>query len=217
MRGIIFDFDGTIADTNRDIAEATNLLRKQLGLREKSIEEITSYIGDGVAKLMERSIPEYEGDPEELRKMFLEIYEKNPVRYTRLYPGVRSTLSELKNRNYELAILTNKPENLASKILNYFGLSHMFTLIVGEDTLPVRKPDPATVKFILDSLDISAENCAMVGDGLNDIKVAKNSGILSILVTYGYGNVEELKKLGPDYVIDDFKELLNIFPPLALD
>ncbi len=216
MKIIIFDFDGTLADTHRDIAELVNMLRKELGFSPKSIEEITSYIGDGVTRLLERAIPEYE-QPEDLREKFLELYERNPVMYTRLYPHVRETLSELKNRNYELAILTNKPEKLAKKILNYFGLAHMFSIIVGEDTLPVRKPDPGTVKFILDATDFKKEEASMVGDGLNDIKVAKNAGITSVLAAYGYGDTEKLKELEPDFIISDFAELLDIFPALTLD
>ncbi len=116
MKVIIFDFDGTIADTNKDIALLTNMLRKELGYDEKSLDEITGYIGDGVTKLMERAIPEY-SRPEELREKFMELYEKNPVMTTKLYPNVKQVLSELKNRNYELASLTNKPEELAKKIL----------------------------------------------------------------------------------------------------
>ncbi len=165
---------------------------------------------------MERAIPEYP-NPEELREKFMELYEKNPVMTTKLYPNVKQVLSELKNRNYELAILTNKPEKLAKKILNYFGLAHMFTVIVGEDTLPVRKPDPAVVEFILSATGMSKENAWMVGDGLNDILVAKNSGIHSVLVTYGYGETEKLRELKPDYVINDFIELLNIFPAIVVD
>lgn len=213
MKLIIFDFDGTIADTNKDIALLTNMLRKKLGYQSKSLDEITSYIGDGVIKLIERSVPEYH-NPAELKEIFIDLYEKNPVMETKLYPDVKETLSELKNRNYELAILTNKPENIARKILHHFGIISMFSMVVGEDTLPYRKPDPEVVEFILKTLNIRGEETTMVGDGVNDILVAKNGAITSIFAAYGYSAFEKMKELNPDYVIDKFSDLLKIFPPL---
>ncbi len=214
MKLVIFDFDGTLADTNRDIAYNVNLLRKELGYGEKTIEEITSYIGDGVNKLLERALPEYPS-PENLRKKFLRVYEKNPVKYTHLYPDVRTTLSELKNRNYNLAILTNKPERIVNKILNYFGLTHIFSFVVGEDTLPVKKPASETAEFILSSTNSTRENTYIVGDGVNDMIVAKRAGVHSILVAYGYGDSEKIaKEYHPEFVIDSISELLSILPPV---
>ena len=210
MKLAVFDFDGTIIDSNKDIATLANMFREKKGLPPKSLDEINGYIGDGVKKLLERSVPEIE-NVAQYKQEYLDLYINNPVMETKLYPNVRETLFSLRDRQYIFALLTNKPELITRKILNKLGLSELFRIVIGEDSLSERKPDPLTLNFIINELDTDKEQTVMIGDGINDVLVAKNTRVKSIFCKYGYGNSNEIiKKLKPDYIIEKFEQLTEI-------
>jgi len=210
MKLAVFDFDGTIIESKSDIATLANMFRKTKGLLPKPIEEIRGYIGDGVSKLLERAAPEIE-NVSQFKQEYLDLYLNNPVIKTELFPNVKETLFTLRDRKYILAILTNKPELITIKILNYFGMSEFFHIVIGEDSLSARKPDPITLNYIINELQADINQTFMIGDGINDVLVAKNAGVKQIYCKYGYGNNEEIiDKLDPDFSINSFSELTEI-------
>lgn len=208
----LFDLDGTLVDSARDLQDATNVLLAEEGLRAVSLDEIKSMIGDGVAKLVERAIVATGGDTSRLPLLvsrFLEIYEANASRCTEAYPGVVSTLEHLRQIGLRLAIVTNKPYAATAEILDALGLRIFFDAVIGGDTFPERKPHPAPILAALKHLGTAPEAALMVGDNYHDVQAARAAGVRAFAVTYGYSHKPHAE-LSADRLIDDMSELLPI-------
>jgi phosphoglycolate phosphatase len=212
LKAIIFDLDGTLVDSARDLQDATNALLVEEGLRSISLAEVKSMIGDGVAKLVERAIEATGGDLTRLPILvlrFLEIYEANASHHTEAYPGVRNTLEGLSSMGLPLAVVTNKPYSATIDILEALGLSAFFGAVIGGDTLPERKPHPAPILLALERLGVSPKAALMVGDNYHDVQAARAAGVRAFAVTYGYSHKPHAE-LGADRLIDTMSELLPI-------
>jgi phosphoglycolate phosphatase len=212
LKAIIFDLDGTLVDSARDLQEATNTLLAQEGLRQISLDEVKSMIGDGVAKLVERAISATGGDLmrlPELVAQFLRIYEANASRYTEAYPGVVDTLADLRRMGFPLAVVTNKPYTATIDILETLGLQRFFEVVIGGDTLPERKPHPAPILMALKRLGVPPEAALMVGDNYHDVQAAHAAGIRAFAVTYGYSHKPHAE-LGADRLLETMPELLPV-------
>lgn len=217
LKAIIFDLDGTLVDSARDLQDATNILLAEEGLQPISLDEVKSMIGDGVAKLVERAIAATGGDLARLPALvgrFLKIYEANASRYTEAYPGVPDTLEGLKRLGLPLAVVTNKPYAATIDILEVLGLRAFFGAVVGGDTLPERKPHPAPILMALDRLGVSPEEALMVGDNYHDVQAAHAAGVRAFAVTYGYSHGPHAE-LGAERLIDAMPELLPIVEDAA--
>lgn len=216
---LLFDLDGTLADSSQDLAFAVNETIVKLGLSPLKDNLIKNWIGDGATVLIQRALSRSHIisnslDPVETKRaleIFFNIYGANICAKTQLYKGVLETLTELKFRGYKLAIITNKPEKFISPILDALSLNDLFELILGGDTLERKKPDPFPLNFAHQYFTVHKNQCAMIGDSKNDILAAKAASIDSIAVTYGYNYGEDISNYKPELVITCFSELLTIF------
>jgi phosphoglycolate phosphatase len=217
LKAIIFDLDGTLVDSARDLRDAVNVLLAEEGLRQIDLREVKSMIGDGAAKLVARAVVAAGGDLSRLPALvarFLQIYEANASRHTEAYPGVVETLSALRELGLPLAVVTNKPYVATIDILEALGLRAYFDAVVGGDTLPERKPHPAPILAALRHLGVAPEAALMVGDNYHDVQAARAAGVRTFAVTYGYSHKPHAE-LGADRLIDTMSELLPVVTSAA--
>jgi phosphoglycolate phosphatase len=202
----IFDLDGTLLDSGKDIALAANYAFEKLNLKTFLEEEIISKVGYGAKKLIEDLIPEY---PQEIKdkalEYFKEFYYSNPVIYSRLYEGAEETLKKLKELSKKVAVVTNKYEALSVEILKKLNVIDYIDLVVGADTTSEKKPHPLPVFYTLEKLKSDKDKSIIIGDSETDVLTGKNAGIKTALVLQGYGNKELALSLNPDYVLDSLK------------
>ena len=207
---IIFDLDGTLCDTKDDIATSVNLTLKEIGLPEKHREAIYGYVGSGVRKLLQQAVGgEPDADFDAAMRIFRGHYMDHLLDTTRPYPGMEAVLEHFKNK--KKAVVTNKPQDYADRILEGLRLTPHFDLIVGGNNGLPLKPDPRMVRHVLDTLKVSENRCVMVGDGLHDIMAARASGIKICAVEYGLGDPKELNNAEPDFVCKQPKDLVWLF------
>ncbi|RMF57457.1 MAG: HAD family hydrolase [Calditrichaeota bacterium] len=205
---LIFDLDGTLVDSQQDLTNAVNFARKELGYPELDVATVTRYVGDGVHKLLERSIPDAEA-VERALALFRDHYSRHALDFTRPYPGVHEMLHHFRNK--KMAVLSNKPAGFTRSILEGLNLAPFFEMILGGDSADALKPDPAPVLHILKQMKVDAGRAVMIGDGPTDIQAAKNAGILSCAVTYGLRDRKTLAAEEPDFIIDQVSELCPLF------
>lgn len=144
-----------------------------------------------LVSLVERTLPEYRAE-----------YAKRCAEKTVLYPGMREWLETLKKQGAHLAVLTNKPEDLALRILKALGAAGLFTCILGPESTEKLKPDPAGVRLIMSKTGVPAERTILIGDSSVDILTARNAGVRSCGITGGIGDDEEVRELRPDYLVE---------------
>jgi phosphoglycolate phosphatase len=206
----IFDLDGTLVDSRADLTNAVNFCRADLGLPPLPPEVVEKYVGEGAVQLLERALgPEHHDRVATALGLFRGYYGEHLLDSTRPYPGVARLLEELRERGARAAVASNKPEAFSRAILEGLGLAPSFSLILGGDTLPVRKPDPAPVHQILRELAVEASQALLVGDSHVDIETARQSGIPVCAVTYGFESRETLLALGPDFLADEPAQVLE--------
>jgi phosphoglycolate phosphatase len=207
---VVFDLDGTLIDSAEDIARAVNELREQFELTPLPLEKIESYIGNGVGKLLERALPDFERDAvENAHEIYLPIYRRRLLDNTRAYPGVVPALAELDVPGRTLAVLTNKPLQESIMILEGLSLRQHFAHVYGGDSFEHKKPDPAGLRCLLDEAGAGTQETLFVGDSAVDLETARNAGVRCCLVTYGIGP-ETVASLEPDFRVDDLRELVSI-------
>lgn len=184
---LVFDLDGTLIDSRRDITSAVNRMRADLGLPPLTLEHVVTLVGEGARRLVERALgPGY--PPEEVDRSlarYLGYYWDVCLDETRLYPGVEAMLEEL-SRLYPLALLSNKGEKLSRKILEGLGLTRHFREILGGDSLPSRKPDPAGLLLLAQRLEVPPQRLLLVGDTWVDAETARNAGCPFAFVEWGF-------------------------------
>jgi phosphoglycolate phosphatase len=212
VQAIIFDLDGTLVDSAEDLRAALNILLGQLDLRPIAASEIKGMIGDGVLRLVERALVAANGDPRDkdvLLPPFLRIYQANPATRTRCYPEVTETLERLRRQGFRMAVVTNKPMFATKQILQALSLAEFFPVVIGGDSLPKRKPDPAQLLEAVRQLGVQAGQTLMVGDNINDVEAAHAAGMHCIAVSYGYHH-RPPAEFNADGVIDRFGELSSL-------
>jgi phosphoglycolate phosphatase len=207
---MIFDFDGTLASTGEDLVKCINYTLNALKLAERSKREIIGFVGDGVSKLLERALGEENiSFHEEAMRIFTDYYGKHLLDNTVLYPHVEEVLKHFENK--KKIILTNKRYNFTLMIAGKLNIEKHFVEIVGVDSTPFRKPDSRVIDYLLNKHQALRTQTVMVGDGINDILVAKNSGILSCACLNGLGNQNDLLNLQADYYCNDLLEINSLF------
>jgi phosphoglycolate phosphatase len=211
----VFDLDGTLVDSAEDLRAALNVLMSELGLRSIEPSEVKGMIGDGVLKLVERGLEAANGDAarkDALLPRFMEIYQEGAAASTVAYPEVVETLTELRRRDFKMALVTNKPVAATRKILEALSLAPFFPVVIGGDTLPFRKPHPAPLLEAIRQLGVKPARAVMVGDNIHDIEAAHAAGMSSVVVSYGYHHGPP-SEFNANYLVDSFGELLSL--PIA--
>lgn len=207
---LIFDLDGTLADTGQDLVTAVNYTLKALGLATLDHRLIISFVGDGVQELIKRSLG---GENQEsftrAMKIFLEYYRDHLLDQTVLYPGVRECLDYFSAKRK--VVISNKSQDFTLRIVQSLGIAPFFEDIVGGDVMPYKKPDPRLVEPYLKRFHVPREQTVVVGDGPNDILLAKNAGVWSCACLNGLAPRDNLLKLRPDYKCESLLELRELF------
>ncbi len=212
IRAILFDLDGTLANSLEDLANAANYAIGTFGFDAHPVSAYRFFAGNGIPKMIERALPESHRDAETVEKcraVFMARYEAHYADCTCGYDGVAALLDELKQRNIRLAVVTNKAQEMAQKVVTKL-YGDRFDLIVGKREEFPSKPDPAAALFAMRELGVSPETCLFVGDSGIDIKTGVNSGAVPIGVTWGFRPVDELKENGARFIIDRPRELLPL-------
>lgn len=215
-RGVLFDLDGTLVDSVPDLAAAVNEVLKQFGRPILTEAEIRQYVGDGARLLLARAFTQRaDADPampevDRAWPAFMSSYEAHLCVHSRLYPGVADTLSDLQAAGIGMGVVTNKPARFIAPLLYRLGIGSRFGALVGGDSLPQRKPDPAPVRAALRQLGLpQGAACVMVGDSINDVLAGRAAGCVVVGVSYGYNHGVDLAQAGAAAVIDRMTDLAD--------
>jgi phosphoglycolate phosphatase len=193
---VVFDLDGTLIDSRADLAEAVNRMRASFDLAPLPVAEVVAKIGEGARRLVERALEDASGlDMAEALQRFLDAYAPIATRSTRPYPGIGELLAEIAPRR-PLALLTNKPEAISRRILDGFGWSPLFAVVLGGDTLPVRKPDPAGLRLVAERTGAALAEVVLVGDTGIDAATAAAAGCRFVWVEWGFAREIDRAALG---------------------
>lgn len=210
-RAVLFDLDGTLIDSAPDIAAAVNELLALSGRGPLTVAAVTSMIGNGVEKLVERAL-NATGDPlsaealEREQAAMLDIYARHLTGLTTLLPGVRETLDTLRQNGIRLGLATNKQQRFIEAVFDHFGLSSLFDVVIGGGPRIVKKPAPDMLIAAMQQLSATPADTVMVGDSTSDVQAAKAAGVRSVIVRGGYTSVPA-EQLGADIVIDNMTGL----------
>jgi len=207
---LIFDLDGTLVDSKLDLAQAVNATRSHMGMSALDNERVYSYVGNGAPALIRRAMGAQatELQVQEALEFFLEYYREHYLDFTTLYPGVREALDRLRDGGKRMAVLTNKPVRISRAILNGLGVSGHFFQVYGGNSFDLKKPDPIGVRTLMLEAGIPAGRTLMIGDSGVDIQTARNAGVASCGVTYGF-QPETLADPAPDRMVDRMEELAD--------
>jgi len=208
VRAVIFDLDGTLVDSRKDIALAVNRTLKDLGLSPLPEKTIVGFIGGGVEPLVKSFLgPENSHRLEEALGLYKRHYSEVCTLNTTLYPGVKETLEYLQQVHIPVALATNKALSFTCKIIEHLGIDGYFSVVLGPEHVQNRKPHPEIVYIICDKLKVLPEETLFVGDSELDVECGKNAGVYTCAVTYGYTSLEKLVQSEPDFLLCSLSKL----------
>ena len=187
VRALIFDLDGTLIDSQRDLIRSVNAMLQEMGRGQLHEDTISGYIGHGAPQLVARALGEGASEQERERavKFFLAHYEEHKLDSTCAYPGVPEALEQL--AEFPMAILTNKPVRVSVRILEGLGLAKYFRAVYGGNSFETKKPDPLGAITILREFAAAPSEAILIGDSEVDVQTARNAGTLAAAVNYGFG------------------------------
>lgn len=207
---IIFDLDGTLIDSAPDLAEAIDAMLAHFGAPRAGVRQVRNWVGNGSQTLVARALA-WAMLPDTLlphaHEVFLQKYATCHDK-TQEYQGVSEGLQRLKEHGFTLALCTNKPARFLPDILAKMGWQDTFAHIIGGDSLPTKKPDPAPLLHICGALGVVPIQALMVGDSKNDIQAGKNAGMDTFALSYGYNYGKPISDSAPDGIFDDFGSLV---------
>ena len=207
---VIFDLDGTLVDSRVDLANAVNHVRAIFGMGRLPLDTVTGYVGEGARILVQRSLgPDAQDRLDEGLRMFLQSYGAHLLDHTRPYPGIPEMLDALHTRGLALSVLTNKPEAMSRTILDGLGLLRHFVTVIGGDTLPTRKPDPAGVRHLCTLTNTCADHVLLVGDSVIDLRTARAAGVAFCGVAWGLG-LDGLRAAGAERIVARAEEVVDV-------
>ncbi len=207
---VMFDLDGTLADTGHDLADAVNFTRAHFDRGALPDQAIYAHVGRGVEHLLKHALPEESPNHfEDVMRVFLDHYEHHLLDRTVLYPGAREILEYFRDKRRVL--ISNKIERLAVAVVRGLGVDNQFDTILGGDSAAEKKPHPALLNLVLRRFQIPPGRALMVGDGDTDIDAGKGAGVITCGVTYGLGNKDDLIAAKPDFLIENLSQLSVYF------
>ena len=212
FKGLFLDLDGTILNTIEDIKESVNFSLKLHGIKPRSLEQIRKSIGHGSKHLINTSIPNTidQKQFETIFNSYKNYYVSHVDVFTKPYDGVVDTLKELKNRGVKIAVITNKPIDLALPLINKY-FQGLIDVVYGQDKNSIPKPNPVDIFKALEKLNLTKEEIIYVGDSLVDYQTAINANVKPILCSYGFEKKDILKANSNCELIDKFDELRRYF------
>ncbi len=206
----IFDLDGTLIDSKKDIAASVNYTMKVLGLKELSEDLIYEFVGNGVTPLIQQAVQKAGGSMAFSRALdiFKEHYDAHLLDTTIPFPGVMEVLEYYR---VPKVVLTNKSQSYSEKIIEGLRMKPYFKGIFGGDTQFPKKPDPQVIHYLMKAHGSSSQDTVIIGDSSVDIQAGKNAGILTCGVTYGFRPRQEIEESGCDFKVEEISQLIKIF------
>lgn len=212
----MIDLDGTLADTIPDLAEATNMMLRELGRPALEPALIRTFVGKGIPKLVERALAGgIEGRVDErllarAHPIFERCYTEVNGRHTVIFPGVHEGLARLRAMRLPLACVTNKAERFTRALLEQLGLARSFEQVIAGDTLPQKKPDPQPLLHACRGFAIAPADMLMIGDSANDVEAARAAGCPVFCVDYGYNEGRDVRELDVDAIVASLIEATGL-------
>ena len=220
IKGIIFDLDGTLADTIKDLRTAVNAMLTKLGYPNRSLSDVTKFINNGAKELIRRSLPRDVQNVEFILESAIRIYEEEYAKCycekTQAFGGVDSMLMDLKGMGYKIGVLSNKQDNFVKDIIYKLFDRKIFSVVMGQSSLPP-KPNPASALLVAKTMGVKSQKCIYIGDSDVDIKTAFNAGMKQISVSWGYRDEEFLKKSGASHIAKTPDEVVEMVKRIAED
>jgi phosphoglycolate phosphatase len=214
IRALIFDLDGTIADTINAIRDGLNDTLQKYNYPEKTYEDVRRAIGNGARLLVKRCMPEPDASNDTKVKTVFSSYDlaysRTYLHTRKCYDGIPEVVAELHARGYQMAVLSNKQDPFVKGLIAQLLPHGEMEIVMGQSNLPT-KPDPSVPRFIALRLCVSPYACAMIGDSEVDIQTAHNAGMLAVGCSWGYRGREALIEAGADVIVDTPEELLELF------
>ena len=216
IQSILLDLDGTLVNSVPDLTQAVNVMMQHLSLPVYTEEQVQKWVGSGTERLASQALTganrKAPNDDTFKRAypIFLKAYEEKVCERSHLYPGVIDGLVYLQEAGYPLGCVTNKPKHLAESLVRRLGISTFFTVLVGGDSLPQKKPDPEVLRYAAACLNTPTPACLMVGDSMHDVSAARAAGMSVVCVTYGYNRGRDIRESNPDTVIDSLIDIRNL-------
>ncbi|RKS84774.1 phosphoglycolate phosphatase [Orbus hercynius] len=215
IQAIAFDLDGTLVDSVPGLALAAQRMLADLSLPTVTHEQIKIWVGNGIDVLIERilaSVSAPESIFDQAKPLFNRHYDETIDEGTQVFPHVISTLATLQQQGYRMALVTNKPAQFLPALLKSLKLDPYFSLVLGGGDVIKLKPHPAPLYQVMANFGLYHDQLLFVGDSRNDISAAKNALCPTVGLTYGYNYGESITSSSPDYVFENFEQLLTILP-----
>ncbi|MBM4263741.1 MAG: HAD-IA family hydrolase [Deltaproteobacteria bacterium] len=207
---VMFDLDGTLANTGRDLADAVNFTRAHFQLPALPDAVVISHVGRGVEHLLQQAVPEERSlHFKEVMDVFLERYQNHLLDATALYPHAREVLDYFRDK--KRAVVSNKMYRLTIEVVRGLGIAEEFDLILGGDSVAEKKPHPALINHAVERFHIAPQRAVMIGDGEIDVEAGRRAGVITCGVTYGLCAREAVAAAQPDFLIDDLSTLYEYF------
>jgi phosphoglycolate phosphatase len=207
---LIFDLDGTLIDSKRDLADSVNATRGWKGLAPLADEVVSSYVGNGAPALIRRALPDAtEPELEQALRYFMDYYREHMLDSTTVYPGVREALDRLHTAGVPLAVLTNKPVRFSERLVERIGLKSHFFRVYGGNSFEEKKPHPKGIDLLVAEAEADRARTVMVGDSSVDVLTARNAQVKACGVSWGF-QPETFVEAPPDFIIDDMRVLAEM-------
>ena len=216
---LLFDLDGTLAHTLPQLAIAASKVAQKMGYFVPSVEEIATYVGNGVNMLLARTLRHSidakiedidESVLKEAREHFNSFYLQGLGSDYSIYPHVKEGLVHFKELGIKMAVITNKPQLFAVPLLEHMQVYELFDYVLGGEVLDKKKPDPYPLIYVLEKLGGSVDAALMVGDSVNDIKAGQNCNMDTVGFSYGYNMGRDIRECNPTYAFDSFSQLIEL-------
>ena len=207
----IFDMDGTILDTLEDLQDSLNYCLEKMGYPLRTYEEVRSFVGNGIRKLIERAVPNGTSVEkiDEIHGMFMPYYEEHCADKTRPYDGIVDLLTRLKEEGMTTAVVSNKAHAAVLDLCEQY-FKGLFDIAVGEQEGMAKKPAPDSVHYVLQKLGFTKEEAVYIGDSEVDLATALNSVLTPYIVTWGFRDEEFLREKGAEIIVSSTHELLSL-------